>query len=109
MKELTLTASEREHLRKASLQAGLYCQGCGACVGQCASGLPIPDLMRAHMYVYGHRNLTAAQDIVLSLALPEDACGRCSSCAVTCTNGWAVRDRVRDIVRLRDVPPGFVA
>ena len=109
MKELTLTASEREHLRKASLQAGLYCQGCGVCVGQCVSQLPVPDLMRAHMYVYGHRNLVAAQDLVLSLVLPADACAQCGTCSVTCTNGWVVKDRVRDIVRLRDVPPSFVA
>ena len=109
MKELTLTASEREYLRDTSLEAGLYCQGCGVCIGQCVSRLPIPDLMRAYMYVYGYRNVVAAQDLVLSLALPDDVCGRCGACAAVCANGWALQDRIRDIARLRDVPPSFVA
>ena len=91
------------------MEAGLYCQGCGGCVGQCAQGLPIPDLMRAHMYLYGYRNLVAAQDLVLSLALPRDICGECVACPVACANRWNLRDRVRDIVRLRDVPTSFVA
>ncbi len=108
MKELSLTASERQYLKSTSLQAGLYCQGCGMCVGQCVSRLPIPDLMRAHMYVYGYRNLIAAQDLVLSLGLPDEVCGDCAACTVACTNGWVLKDRLRDIARLRNVPPGFV-
>ena len=109
LKDLTLSAAEREQLRQASVAAGLYCQGCGGCVGQCAQGLPIPDLMRAHMYLYGYRNLVAAQDLVLSLALPRDVCGDCVACPVACANRWDLKDRVRDIVRLRDVPASFVA
>lgn len=109
LKDLTLSAAEREQLGRASMEAGLYCQGCAACTGQCAQALPIPDLMRAHMYLYGYRNLVAAQDLVLSLALPRDICGDCGACAVACTNRWNLRDRVRDIVRLREVPTSFVA
>ena len=109
LKDLTLSAAEREQLRRASREAGLYCQGCGVCVGRCAQGLPIPDLMRAHMYLYGYRNLVAAQDLVLSLALPRDACGECDVCPVACANRWNLKDRVRDVVRLRDVPTNFVA
>jgi predicted aldo/keto reductase-like oxidoreductase len=109
LKDLTLTASERERLRQASLTAGLYCQGCGACVGQCAQALPIPELMRAHMYLYGYRNLVAAQDLVLSLALPNTVCGDCDACPVACTNRWSVSERLRDVVRLREVPTHFVA
>jgi hypothetical protein len=109
LKDLTLTASERERLRKATVEAGLYCQGCGACVGQCAQALPIPDLMRAHMYLYGYRNLVAAQDLVLSLALPANGCNECGACPVACTNRWNVSERVRDVTRLRDVPVSFVA
>ena len=108
LKDLTITAAEREQLRKASLQAGLYCQGCAVCVGQCLSRLPVPDLMRAHMYLYGYRNLVAAQDLVLSLAIPREVCDGCGACAVACTNQWNVRERIRDIVRLRDVPTSFV-
>jgi hypothetical protein len=91
------------------LAVGLYCQGCGGCVAQCAQELPIPDLMRAHMYLYGHRNLVAAQDLVRSLALPGAVCGDCDACRVACLNGWNLKDRVRDVVRLQDVPASFVA
>ena len=108
LKDLTLTASEREEIGKASLTAGLYCQGCGACSRQCAQALPIPDLMRARMYLHGYRNVAAAQDLVRSLTLPAEPCADCSACPVTCTNRWNVSERVRDIVRLRDASPDLV-
>ena len=109
LKDLTLSAAEREHLRLASRAAGLYCQGCGRCVRQCAQRLPIPDLMRAHMYLYGYRNLVAARDLVLSLALPQELCAECGVCPATCANGWNLGDRIRDVVRLRAVPADLLA
>jgi predicted aldo/keto reductase-like oxidoreductase len=109
MKDITLMQSEKDHLRRATQWAGLYCQGCGQCLGQCAKQLPIPDLMRAYMYVYGYRNLVEAQDLLFSLNLPSDLCGDCSSCPVKCSNRWNVSTRIRDVARLREVPPGFVA
>jgi predicted aldo/keto reductase-like oxidoreductase len=109
MKDITLTQSEKEHLRRATQWASLYCQGCGQCLGQCAKQLPIPDLMRAYMYVYGYRNLVEAQDLLFSLNLPSDLCGDCSSCPVKCSNRWNVSTRIRDVARLREVPPDFVA
>jgi predicted aldo/keto reductase-like oxidoreductase len=109
MKDITLTQSERDHLRRATQTAGLYCQGCGQCLGQCAKRLPIPDLMRAYMYVYGYRNLVEAQDLLFSLNLPAEPCGDCSSCPVKCSNRWNVSTRIRDVARLREVPPDFVA
>jgi aryl-alcohol dehydrogenase-like predicted oxidoreductase len=108
LKELTLTASEREQIRRAGLAPGLYCQGCGACVGQCVSQLPIPDLMRAHMYLHGYRNLVAAQDLVRSLDLPAETCADCASCPVICANRWSLPERVRDVVRLRNVPADLI-
>lgn len=109
LKDFSLTKLERENLRKATLQASFYCQGCGRCVTQCVGQLPIPDLMRASMYLYGYRNLAAAQDLLLSLTLPSSPCVECSACPVQCLNQWNVRERIRDIVRLRDVPSEFIA
>jgi predicted aldo/keto reductase-like oxidoreductase len=109
MKDMALTKTERENLRRATLLSGLYCQGCGQCVSQCAYQLPIPDLMRSYMYVYGYRNLVAAQDLLFSLNLPSEICGDCASCPVKCLNRWNVSDRIRDVVRLREVPPDFIA
>jgi len=109
MKDLALTKTERENLRRATLLSGLYCQGCGQCVSQCAYQLPIPDLMRAYMYIYGYRNLVAAQDLLFSLNLPAEICGDCTSCPVKCLNRWNVSDRIQNVVRLREVPPDFIA
>ena len=109
LKEFSLSKSERENLRRATLQASYYCQGCGRCVSQCARNLPIPDLMRASMYLYGYRNLVAAQDLLLSLTLPSSPCTDCAACPVECLNQWNVRERIRDIVRLREVPMEFIA
>jgi hypothetical protein len=108
MKDMALTKTEKETLRKAARLSGLYCQGCGQCMSQCAYQLPIPDLMRAYMYVYGYRNLVAAQDLLFSLNLPAVICGDCASCPVKCLNRWNVSERIQNVVRLREVPPDFI-
>jgi predicted aldo/keto reductase-like oxidoreductase len=104
MEDLTLTDAEKEDLKRAASVAGLYCQGCGQCLKQCYSELPIPDLMRAYMYAYGYRQPALAQSLVASLDLPRRVCEDCSSCPVTCLNKWDVTGKIRDIVRLRNVP-----
>jgi predicted aldo/keto reductase-like oxidoreductase len=108
MENPALTKPEKAHLQRGALMAGLYCQGCGQCLARCSQNLPIPDLMRAYMYVYGYRNVVAAQDVVASLDLPLNICGDCSTCPITCVNGFRIRDRIRNVVRLRDVPPEFI-
>ena len=108
MENPSLTKPEKAHLERGARMAGLYCQGCGQCSAQCYQNLPIPDLMRAYMYVYGYRNVGAAQDLVVSLDLPLNVCADCSTCPITCLNGFNIRDRVRNVVRLRDVPSEFV-
>ena len=108
MKDIALTKREKESLHRATLFSGLYCQGCGKCVSQCAYQLPIPDLMRAYMYVYGYRNLGEAQDLLISLNLPAEVCGDCASCPVECLNRWNISDRIRNVARLRGVPRDFI-
>jgi predicted aldo/keto reductase-like oxidoreductase len=108
LRDTSLSKLEKDILRQSALQSPLYCQGCGRCLGQCAKQLPIPDLMRAYMYLYGYRNLVEAQDLLSSLSLPANLCGDCGSCPVKCLNRWNVSERIQDVVRLREVPPEFI-
>ncbi len=100
MEDLTLTDAEKEDLKRANLEPGLFCQGCGRCLKQCPAGLPIPDLMRAYMYAYGYRRPALAQGLVASLDLPRRLCEDCSSCAVKCLNGWNIADKIRELIIL---------
>jgi predicted aldo/keto reductase-like oxidoreductase len=108
MEDLNLTDSEKEYLKTACAAPGLYCQGCGQCEKQCLARLPIPDLMRAYMYTYGYRNPAMAQELVVSLGLPRHVCEDCGTCPVKCSIGFDVSNKIRDVVRLRDVPQEFI-
>jgi predicted aldo/keto reductase-like oxidoreductase len=104
MEDLNLTEAEKSDLKRGASVSGLYCQGCGQCLQQCCDELPIPDLMRAYMYAYGYHQPALAQSLIASLALPRHACEGCSSCKVVCLNEWKIKEKVRDIIRLRNVP-----
>jgi len=108
MEDINLNESDKKELQQAASLPGLYCQGCRECLGQCVARLPIPDLMRAYMYVYDYRNLGMAQDLVLSLGLSAELCGDCSLCPVRCPSGFDVKSKIRDIVRLRDIPTEYI-
>jgi predicted aldo/keto reductase-like oxidoreductase len=108
MQEITLTDPEKKDLQKEASLHGLYCQGCGQCLGQCPEHLPIPDLMRAYMYTYAYRNLAHAQETLLSLNLPTEVCEDCGQCPVKCSIGFDVSSKIRDVVRLREVPMEFI-
>ena len=108
MENPTLTHAEKAQLQWAAFQPGLYCQGCGQCLEQCPQQLPIPELMRAYMYVYGYRNLSHSQDLLLSLNLPSPVCGDCTECRVKCSIGFNVGRKIQDVIRLRDVPAEFI-
>jgi uncharacterized protein len=107
MREPALSPEDGEKLRDQKL-AGLYCQGCDECVGTCPENLPIPELMRGYMYGHAYKNREAAQSLLLALELPRTPCDDCDTCPVVCAKGFDVRERIRDIVRLRDVPREFL-
>jgi predicted aldo/keto reductase-like oxidoreductase len=109
MANLDFTKSEKADLELHSSMPGIYCQGCTECVPDCRQRLPIPAIMRAYMYTYGYRNLSAAQDLVTSLDLPAKPCQDCSECAIRCVKGFDVAHRVKDVARLRNVPQEFLA
>jgi hypothetical protein len=108
MQDLTLTGPEKIELQKEASLPGLYCQGCRQCLGQCPEHLPIPDLMRAYMYTYDYRNLALAQELVLSLNLPDRVCEDCGQCPVKCSIGFNVSRKIRDVVRVKDIPEEFI-
>jgi uncharacterized protein len=105
----SLTEDEKKTLQREASLKTLYCQGCGQCLKQCRDHLPVPALMRAYMYTYAYRNLALAQDLVLSLNLPSRACQDCSACSVKCSVGFDVSAKIKDVVRLKDVPTEFIA
>jgi len=103
-----LTPQDQRSLEDPQKVAGLFCQGCEQCLAPCAEHLPIPDLMRSYMYGHAYRNREAAQSLLLALDLPPSPCSDCRTCPVVCAKGFDVRDRIRDIVRLRNVPREFL-
>jgi len=110
LKDIKLSGEEIEDLKSAelSLEASLYCQQCRRCVPQCPASLEIPTLMRSYMYAYGYRDVAQARRTLDTLDLPGDPCGACDDCRVVCASGFDVRDRERDISRLKAVPPEFL-
>ena len=103
-----LTDPEKKDLEMVASASSLYCQGCRQCLGQCLEELPIPDLMRAYMYTYAYRNLSHAQETLLSLNLPDRVCEDCGQCPVQCSVGFDVPGKIRDVVRLKRVPREFI-
>jgi uncharacterized protein len=104
-----LTDADRKALeRPPGAVAGFYCQGCETCVRQCPEKLAIPDIMRGYMYAHAYRNREAARELLDELGVASSACGSCAECLVRCPNGLDVRDRVRDVARIRDVPREFL-
>ena len=109
MKDLTLTTEEKKYLELARLNSkdSLFCQGCGSCLKQCKSAPDIPTLMRCYMYAYGYRDLAAAVRNLESIKDRKIACVDCSACMVKCASGFNIKERILDIIRLRDFPPEF--
>lgn len=110
LKDPGLNAKDLEDLALASApsEPGLYCQQCRTCLPQCPNGLDIPTLMRSYMYAYGYRNIELARNALDSAGVSGRTCEACGVCGVRCASGFDVKDRVQDILRLKDVPPEFL-
>ncbi|MCK5056590.1 MAG: aldo/keto reductase [Candidatus Aminicenantes bacterium] len=109
MADLTLTDDEKKYLELARLNHKnmLFCQGCGDCLKQCKSAPDIPALMRCYMYAYGYRDLAAAVRNLDPIKEKTVACIECSNCTVNCASGFNIKERIQDIIRLRDFPHEF--
>jgi uncharacterized protein len=108
MRDIKMTPEEEKDLQSYKQTAGLFCHGCERCKKQCPYGIPIPDLMRSFMYAYGYNEPSRAKEVIESLELENQICSKCNSCSVHCLNGLDVASRIKDIVRLRDVPNEFL-
>jgi hypothetical protein len=99
MEDLELTSEERRDLKLGTDLgfAGLYCQQCRQCQPQCPSGLEIPGLMRAYMYVFGHNRPQKALETLKGWNPASLACRDCAACTVRCALGFDIRSRALEL------------
>ena len=110
MKDIQMSEDEIKDLRIAEGDTafGIYCQQCAKCIGQCKAGIDIPTLMRSYMYAYGYRNLRQAKLAIELSGLNGDPCRDCRTCKVNCTMRFDVKSKIKDIVRLKEIPDEFL-
>lgn len=109
MKNLKIKRREAKDLEIDNEEGSLYCSGCQDCTKQCRAQIEaIPDLMRTYMYAYGYKDLKLARQTIDSLNLPTKLCGDCSECTVNCRKGFNVKEKIADIVRIKDIPTDFL-
>jgi len=110
VQDLKMTDEDMKDLRlaDAGIPGGIFCLQCRNCDGQCANNLDIPTIMRSFMYAYGYRNLEHAQDTLNQTGLAGIPCNHCETCSVNCTSGFDIQAKIRNIVRLKDVPKEFI-
>ncbi len=109
MENLDLSPEEKTDLGVEDKSLTLFCQGCGECRISCRKSLPLPDIMRAYMYTYGYHRYEKAQYTLNSTGIQSDPCADCGICTATCSKGFNLAERVRDVWRLKEVPSEFFA
>ncbi len=109
--DLRMSPDELKDLELAvsGSEPGLYCHQCRQCVPQCPNNLEIPAAMRSYMYAYGYRNTRLAKANLEDVGFDGSQCESCSSCSVKCTAGFDIKEKIRDISRLREVPDEFLS
>jgi predicted aldo/keto reductase-like oxidoreductase len=110
MEDLSFTPQEKADLQlgEKTGMTGLYCPQCGNCRSQCRYQLDIPTLMRCYMYAYGYKSPAKAKMILQDKDLEMITCRQCSSCAVSCTMDFDVPGKIKDILRVLEVPEDFL-
>jgi len=106
--DINLTDQEKNDLRIAAAEPGLFCKGCTECIPKCPFHLPVPDLMRAYMYAYGYSNPSMAYNLLGELGTGPSPCINCDTCRVKCSNSFNVKEKISDISRLVNVPADFI-
>lgn len=111
LEDLTLTPQEMADLKlgETTGMTGLFCPQCGKCRSQCRYNLEIPTLMRCYMYAYGYKNPAQSKWILQQEDPSAITCRNCRTCAVSCTMGFNVPKKIKDIIRVLEVPGEFLA
>ncbi len=109
MNNLDFTKEEEAFLSYAATREGLYCNGCEQCTETCREHLPIPEVMRAYMYVYGYGEMRKAKQEVVELGMSENPCTNCTVCTVRCPKGFNVPAKMADVLQISNVPDRFLA
>lgn len=86
---------------------GLYCHQCKQCLPACPNNLDIPTIMRSYMYAYGYKNIKQAWHTLAEVEYSKQ-CENCKICSVNCTAGFNIKEKIRDIARLRDIPSDII-
>jgi predicted aldo/keto reductase-like oxidoreductase len=109
IRNLKMTEQELKDLNIAGQlsESGLYCHQCKQCLPQCPNKLDIPTIMRSYMYAYGYKNTRQAWHTLADVELSKQ-CENCLTCNVKCQAGFNIREKVRDISRLKDVPSDLI-
>jgi predicted aldo/keto reductase-like oxidoreductase len=110
MDDLTLTPEERNdlHLGQVAGLTGMYCRSCRQCLPQCPYGVDIPKIMRSYMYAYGYREPSKARETMHMVDAGRIKCDECAVCDIECSMGFNIREKIRDIKRIMDVPGEFL-
>jgi predicted aldo/keto reductase-like oxidoreductase len=110
IENLKMTDQEQKDLDIAGLKSeiGLYCQQCRQCLPQCPDNLDIPAMMRSYMYAYGYKNMEQAWYTMSNVELKDKPCENCVTCSVNCREGFDIKQRITDIVRLKGFPKDFL-
>lgn len=108
--DIEMTEEDRNAIMIASNGPGLFCTACNNCLSKCSKLLPVPDLMRAYMYVYGYANIEKAHSLLSELGTGSDPCADCNDCTIdNCTKRFDIRSKITDISRLVKVPREFIS
>jgi predicted aldo/keto reductase-like oxidoreductase len=110
LKNLKITDQELKDLKLSALdsETGLYCQQCRQCIPQCPYNLDIPTIMRSYMYAYGYKNTSQAWHNLATVDLTGKPCENCSECNVKCLAHFNIKQKIMDIIRLKDIPGEFL-
>ncbi len=92
---LSSTDIHRLHRYQSFLQ-GRICTVCGGCDGECPSGVPYGQFLRALMYHSGYEDDRLAVEALGEIVRVKVAerCAECQSCSVVCRRGLPIRDQV---------------